>query len=73
MPLIGFSPRKAASVLYGVIGPEDCKALLPELGKHTTSKGCLYIKQLADVDHKMLAAMTVKSIAAKRPRKFQTA
>ena len=73
MPLIGFSPRKAASVLYGVIGPEDCKALLPKLGKHTTGKGCLYIKKLADVDQKVLTTIAVKSVAAKRPRKSKTA
>jgi hypothetical protein len=72
MPLIGFSPRKAASVLYGVIGPEDCKALLPKLGKHTTGKGCLYIKKLADVDQKVLDAMVVKSLAATRARKVKT-
>jgi len=73
MPLIGFSPRKAASVLYGVIGPEACKALLPKLGKHTTGKGCLYIKKLADVDQKVLDAMVVKSVTAKRARKSKTA
>ncbi len=69
MPLIGFSPRKAASVLYGVIGPEACKALLPKLGKHTTGKGCLYIKKLADVDQKVLNTMAAKSVAAKRKQK----
>src|SRR5580704_9914388 len=47
MPLIGFSPRKAANVLYNVIASDDCKALLPKLGKHTTGKGCLYVKKLA--------------------------
>src|SRR6266478_4625941 len=31
MPLVGFSPRKAATVLYGVAG---AKELLPKLGKH---------------------------------------
>ena len=69
MPLIGFSPRKAASVLYGLIGPEACKALLPKLGKHTTGKGCLYIKKLADVDQKVLDTMAAKSVAAKRKQK----
>src|SRR5271166_6501381 len=32
-PLIGFSPRKSANVLYGVIGNGDAKALLEKLGK----------------------------------------
>jgi hypothetical protein len=68
-PLIGFSPRKAASVLYGLIGSSDSRALLPKLGKHTTGKGCLYIKKLSDVDQQVLEAMAAKSLAALRVRK----
>jgi hypothetical protein len=68
MPLIGFSPRKAANVLYGMTGSSDSKALLAKLGKHTTGKGCLYIKKLADVDQQVLEAMAVKSVAAMRAR-----
>jgi hypothetical protein len=68
MPLIGFSPRKAATVLYGVAGSSDSRALLVKLGKHTTGKGCLYIKKLADVDLQVLETMVVKSLAAKRTR-----
>ena len=67
-PLIGFSPRKAATVLYGATGCGDSEALLAKLGKHSTGKGCLYIKKLADVDPKVLADMVVKSVAAKRAR-----
>jgi hypothetical protein len=66
MPLIGFSPRKTATVLYNVIEPSE--ALLANLGKHTTGKGCLYIKKLADVDQQVLKAMVVKSLAALRAR-----
>src|ERR1017187_3836283 len=47
MPLAGFSPRKAATVLYGLMGSDESEALLAKLGKHTTGKGCLYIKKLA--------------------------
>jgi hypothetical protein len=68
MPLIGFSPRKAATVLYNMIGCSNSKALLAKLGKHTTGKGCLYIKKLADVDQQVLEAMVVKSLAALRTR-----
>jgi hypothetical protein len=68
MPLAGFSPRKTATVLYGVTGFSDADALLAKLGKHTTGKGCLYIKKLADVDHKVLEALVVKSVAARRSR-----
>src|ERR1700676_2321241 len=33
MPLIGFSPRKAATVLYGMTGFGDAGAVLAKLGK----------------------------------------
>ena len=72
MPLIAFSPRKTATVLYGMTGSSDSKALLAKLGKHTTGKGCLYIKKLADVDRQVLEAMAVKSVAAMRARQSQT-
>jgi hypothetical protein len=66
MPVIAFSPRKAATVLYGLIGSSETKLLLPKLGKHSTGKGCLYIKKLSDVDLQTLEVMIVKSLAAKR-------
>jgi len=68
MPLIGFSPRKAATVLYNMIGSSDSKDLLPKLGKHTTGKGCLYIKKLTDVDQQVLETLIAKSLAATRAR-----
>lgn len=66
MPVIAFSPRKAATVLYGVTGFDEATALLAKLGKHSTGKGCLYIKKLADVDQPTLRALIVKSLDAKR-------
>jgi len=54
---IGFSPRKAALVLY-VLGEEDMgSALLSQLGKYTTGKACLYVKRLADIDLGVLEAL----------------
>ena len=47
---IGFSPRKQALTLYGLLGSEKQNALLEKLGKHKTGKGCLYINKLTDVD-----------------------
>jgi hypothetical protein len=73
MPLVGFSPRKAALVLYNVIGFSDSKPELAKLGKYTTGKGCLYIKKLADVDEEVLASMIGKSIAGMRARQSKTA
>jgi hypothetical protein len=65
-PVIALSPRKAATVLYGVTGFGEASALLAKLGKHSTGKGCLYIKKLADVDQHILETLIVKSLAAKR-------
>src|SRR5262252_5782331 len=65
MPLISFSPRKAALVLYSMLDDSQAKPLLPKLGKHTTGKGCLYIKKLADVDKKVLETLIGNAIAHK--------
>ena len=51
-----------------MLGFSDSAALLAKLGKHKTGKGCLYIKNLADVDQKVLQALAVKSIAGMRAR-----
>lgn len=48
-PIIGFSPRKQNLTLYVGAGSQDPE-LMKSLGKHTTGKGCLYIKRLSDVD-----------------------
>jgi uncharacterized protein YdhG (YjbR/CyaY superfamily) len=63
MPLVGFSPRKPALVLYGVARTSE--AMLGKLGKHSTGKGCLYIKKLADVDLKVLEKMIAFAVKAK--------
>jgi hypothetical protein len=68
MPIVGFSPRKTANVLYGAIGFDGAEALLAKLGKHTTGRGCLYIKKLADVDTKVLETLLEKAVSATRAR-----
>lgn len=68
MALVGFSPRKAATVLYGLMGSSESAGLLLKLGKHTTGKGCLYIKKLDDVSQEVLADMAVKAVSAKRAK-----
>ncbi|MGA3134448.1 MAG: DUF1801 domain-containing protein [Terracidiphilus sp.] len=68
-PIAGFSPRKAATVLYGIAGADGAPALLAQLGKHTTGKGCLYIKKLADVDPKALEALVAHAFATKQAKK----
>lgn len=51
---IGFSPRKGQLTIYAINGNPAQGELLAKLGKHTTGKGCLYIKRLSDVDEKVL-------------------
>jgi hypothetical protein len=68
MPLISFSPRKAATVLYNMTGFSGSEVLRAKLGKHAAAKGCLHIKALAEIDHKVLQALVVKSFDAMRTR-----
>lgn len=44
-----FSPRKANLTVYIWPQFEGRQELLAKLGKHSTGKGCLYIKRLSDV------------------------
>lgn len=51
---IGLAPRKAALTLYGLVFYGSNQDLLDRLGKHTTGKGCLYVKRLSDIDEGVL-------------------
>ena len=50
MPVVGFSPRSANLVIYGGVYPAQAEDILKKLGKHKSSKGCIYINKLADID-----------------------
>lgn len=67
-PIVGFSPRKSALVLYIVPGFREAEPLLAKLGKHTTGKSCLYVKRLADVDLGILRQLVDQSVAAVRAK-----
>lgn len=58
----GFSPRKQALTLYIMDGFDNYQALLESLGKHKTGKSCLYIKNLDDVDFKVLTQLISESV-----------
>jgi hypothetical protein len=60
--LTGFAPRKANIALYIMGDFEKRAALLEKLGKHSTGKGCLYIKKLKDVDRKVLKELISESV-----------
>ena len=51
----GFSPRKAALVLYVTYPAKDPPAA--KLGKFTHGKSCIYVKRLSDIDQGVLAEM----------------
>jgi hypothetical protein len=66
-PLIGFSPRKQNLTLYLVQEWDGYEKELAALGKHTTSKYCLYIKKLSDIN--MPALKKLINTSAKQSRK----
>ena len=60
-PLAAFSPRKKNLTLYFMQGFDTLLAEpLAKLGKHKTSKSCLYINKLADVDVAVLEEVVRK-------------
>lgn len=63
-PMAGFSPRKQNLTLYVMTGFTDFSDQLKRLGKHKTSKACLYINKLADVDLDVLEEIVKKSYEA---------
>ena len=60
--LVGFSPRKQNLTLYITSGFDEYGNLMSKLGKHTTSKSCLYVKRLADVDQATLKELVRLSV-----------
>ena len=60
--IAGFSPRKGNLTVY--ISPEFPKreGLLKKLGKHKSSKSCVYIKKLEDVNMDVLEKLVKESV-----------
>ena len=58
---ICFYPRKGKTTVYVMDGTARYAELLAKLGKHTTTGYCLYIKQLNDVDLKILEEVIQQS------------
>jgi hypothetical protein len=68
-PLIGFSPRKDAIVLYLANDFPKRDALLKKFGKHKASVACLYVKKLADIDMAVLREMISASFEHSQTKK----
>lgn len=58
----GFSPRKQNLTIYIMVGFERYANLLKKLGKHKTSKSCLYINRLEDINQSVLKELITKSV-----------
>lgn len=60
-PAAGFSPRKAATTIYLPDGIGAHGDALDKLGPHRTGVGCLYLKDLDDVDMSVLEGIIAAS------------
>lgn len=65
-PVTGFASRRNDLTVYLMAGFDRHAALLQRLGKHRTSKACLYLKRLADVDIAVLRELVERSVAETR-------
>ena len=66
--ITGFSPRKQNLTIYIMPGFSEFSELLARLGKHKTSKSCLYLNKLADVDLEVLAELVRESANVMKAR-----
>jgi uncharacterized protein DUF1801 len=62
-PAAGFSPRKAATVVYFSDGVGQHAARLERLGPHRAGVGCVYLKDLSSIDLDALEEMIRVSYA----------
>ncbi len=58
---IGFYPRKGKITVYLMDGTVRYPELLARLGKHTTSRVCIYIKRLTDIQLPILEQIVQQS------------
>ena len=58
---IGFYPRSGKTTIYLMDGTARHSELLARLGKHTTSRVCVYIKLLSDVHLPILEQVVQRS------------
>ena len=67
-PRLGFSPRKAQTVVYVMSGAARQEVLIARLGKVKTSVACLYVNRLDQIDLGVLRELAVASLAQMRER-----
>jgi hypothetical protein len=59
--IIGFYPRKGKITVYLMDGTVRYSELLAQLGKHTTSRVCIYFKRLSDLHLPILEQIVQQS------------
>jgi hypothetical protein len=67
-PRLGFSPRKAHTVVYILPGFSEWEAMVARLGKVKTSVACLYINRLDQIDMAALRDLAAASLTEMRER-----
>jgi len=65
-PRLGFSPRKAQTVIYLMSGFKGQDEMLARIGKVKTSVSCMYVNRLDQIDLGILREMAVASLAKMR-------
>ena len=64
--LVGFSSRKGDISIYLTASFPGREDLLARLGKHKLAKACLYVRNLSDIDTKVLEQIVAASAEARR-------
>ena len=67
-PRLGFSPRKAHTVVYILPGFSGWETMVARLGKVKTSVACLYINRLDQIDMDALRDLAAASLVEMRER-----
>lgn len=72
-PLAAFSPRKPNMTIYFAPGTFETEPKrMAKLGKHKTSKACLFVKRLEDIDVGVLKTLPKRSIVLVKKTYAQT-
>jgi hypothetical protein len=58
---VAFAPRKAATTIYLMDGVSAHASDLERLGPHTTGVGCVYVKNVDDIDLDVLERIVASS------------
>ncbi|NWJ40627.1 MAG: DUF1801 domain-containing protein [Geothrix sp.] len=65
MCLVGFSSRKGDISVYGLNAAPSHETLMPKLGRHKAGKGCLYLRNLREIDLEVLEQLVAEAAQAK--------